>query len=554
VEGFAVNKTLSLGRKHAAERAAVRLLLEHLENRNLPSPVNVLVNNVAEDTTAQDTQSETTIALGAGGTIIAGFNDSEENVGGANHFTGFANSTNGGTSFTDGGALPSSSVDDAGDPVLAVNASTGAVYFTTLSFNVTNQIEFFTSTNNGASFTGPVNSAPGFSSRHILDKDWMAVDNFAGSGNGNIYTSFTDFQSNRDNGIKFDRSTDGGSTWSSAISLGGAQGSNIVVGPDHSVYVFFWNVVHGRKENIQVRKSTNQGASFGPAVTVAALATTGSNGDLGLGFRTNAFPQAAVNAANGNLYVVWNDKGAGTDRGDIFFSQSTDGGATWSAPIKLNDDATTNDQWQPAIAVTPDGTHVFVTWYDRRLDPANSLIDRFGVIGTISGSTITFGANGRITDTSFPAVFGQDPAINATYMGDYDQAAADNSFFYTTWGDNRLSDAAHANQPDVRFAKVAVTGITAPALVNRAAFVADSLANKAPAASHGSGAQQVPGYAGGVYLTRFNEGNLIAISLADSQNNGKGESSTATIVHGSADQQIALDQFWMLFQFAELES
>jgi len=44
-------------------------------------------------------------------------------------------------------------------------------------------------------------------------------------------------------------------------------------------------------------------------------------------------------------------------------------------------------------------------------------------------------------------------------MGDYDQAAADNNFFYVTWGDNRLANpnfAAHTHQPDVRFAKFLV--------------------------------------------------------------------------------------------------
>ena len=95
-------------------------------------------------------------------------------------------------------------------------------------------------------------------------------------------------------------------------------------------------------------------------------------------------------------------------------------------------------------------------WYDRRLDPADNLIDRFGAIGTVCGHTVTFGANFRITDVSFPPAFGQDPVVNPTYMGDYDQATADNNYFYTTWGDNRLSDAFFANQPDVRFAKIPV--------------------------------------------------------------------------------------------------
>jgi hypothetical protein len=157
---------------------------------------------------------------------------------------------------------------------------------------------------------------------------------------------------------------------------------------------------------------------------------------------------------------------ASGDKADIFFAQSSNGGTTWTTPIKVNNDTTTNDQWQPALAVTPDGTHIFITWYDRRNDTANSLIDRFGVIGSISGSTVTFGSNFQITTadagkttTSFPAVVGQDPAIVSDYMGDYDVATADNSFFYTTWGDNRLSDASHTNQPDVRFEKISTAGV-----------------------------------------------------------------------------------------------
>jgi hypothetical protein len=91
---------------------------------------------------------------------------------------------------------------------------------------------------------------------------------------------------------------------------------------------------------------------------------------------------------------------------------------------------------------------------------------------------VTFGANFHITDVSFPPVFTyfnpdgsvhtQDPVIRPGYMGDYDQAVADNSYFYTTWGDNRLADAFHANQPDVRFAKVPINWAEAPAVASPA--------------------------------------------------------------------------------------
>src|SRR5262249_46449716 len=94
----------------------------------------------------------------------------------------------------------------------------------------------------------------------------------------------------------------------------------------------------------------------------------------------------------------------------------------------------------------------------RRLDPTNNLIDRFGTIGTVSGHDVNFGSNFRVTDESFPPVFGQDVSLPPRNMGDYDVAVANNSYFYTTWGDNRPGDAFHANHPDVRFAKIPVPG------------------------------------------------------------------------------------------------
>jgi hypothetical protein len=188
---------------------------------------------------------------------------------------------------------------------------------------------------------------------------------------------------------------------------------------------------------------------------------------------------------SGDLYVVYDDEGNGQDRADIYFAESTDGGAKWSNPIRVNDDTTTNDQWQPAIAVTPDGGHVGIFWYDRRLDPANNLIDRFGTIGDESGHTVTFRPNFRITNVSFPSAFDQDSVLVGygvtTYMGDYDMAAADNSYFYTTWGDNRLPDAVFANQPDVRFAKIPVTGLEADTVL-----LAASSAGGAPAGTTGT--------------------------------------------------------------------
>ncbi len=265
--------------------------------------------------------------------------------------------------------------------------------------------------------------------------------------------------------MRFFRSVNDGITWgpSGGVSIVSALNNNgafLAVAPNHDVYAFWYDISNGPR--LRVRRSTDLGVTFGATVTVTSVSPAIAPWDLGLGgFRSNVFPQAAVNPVNGNVYIIYPDNPAGPDRADIFLRQSTDSGATWSAAVRVNDDATTRDQWQPSLAVTPDGSRVFVGWYDRRLDAANNMIDNYGRIGTVSGATVTFGADFRITDQSYPPVFGVDPALATAYMGDWDEAAADNNFFYYSWGDNRDPSLGHAgNQANVRLAKIPVSGMS----------------------------------------------------------------------------------------------
>jgi hypothetical protein len=427
---------------------------------------NPLVNDPAQDTTpgSRFTQSETTIVLGSGTTVIAGFNDSgslSNPVVASSKFTGFSRSTDMGATWTDGGTLSTNPNGDAGDPVLARNDALGRTYFSTLNFSGAG-LRVFSSNDDGLTWNAPVNGAPG--AVGFQDKEWLTVDNFPGTCHGNVYLAFRDFGP-APAGIRFTRSTDDGATFGPSPGLllasqgtpGNVQGAYVTVGLDHAVYAFWLDqsAGPGTPNIIKMRKSSDCGLTFAPSVNVATLLTTLVNGSLGAvgGFRTNSFVQAVVNPSDANeIYLVHNDNPAGADSGDVFLRQSTDGGATWGAAVKLNTDATTNLQWFPAIAVKPDGSGLAVSWYDRRRDPADSLIEYWGVIGTIAGSTVTFGPNFRISNR-FPAVFGTDPVVNPVYMGDYDQMVADQSFFYVTWGDNRLPSA-----PDVRFAKIPVAG------------------------------------------------------------------------------------------------
>src|SRR5262245_22193151 len=427
------------------------------------SPLNSLTNNNAGSTgTAFFTQSETTL-VAFGNTVVVGFNDSGSNSGGTNKFTGFARSTDGGATFTDGGTLPTNPNGDAGDPVLARNEATGRIYFATLQFSGSG-IMVFRSDDNGATWPAPVQGAPGKSG--FQDKEWITVDNFAGSGAGNVYLVARDFGVG--NGIYFFRSTDNGSTFGPSggtLITPGAQGAFVAVGPDHSVYAFWY-----AGTSIQMRRSTDQGLTFGAPVIVASGLVGGTNGDLALtgirqgtatpaGFRSSEFPHAAVNPVTGNIYVTFANNPAGVDKADIFVAQSTDGGATWGAPVRVNDDANTKGQWQPALAVTTDGANLGIFYYSRQEDPTNNLFKFYGRVASISGSTLNFSPSFAISDVASLPEFGRDSVVNSTYMGDYDFAVATNTAFHVVWSDNRddLVGGAPRKDPNVYYDTVTLT-------------------------------------------------------------------------------------------------
>jgi hypothetical protein len=424
------------------------------------APGGALVNNPDADTTTQDTQSGAAVlALGDGGVLVA-FNDSGSLAPNPGHVIGYARSTNGGDSFTDLGRLPDSQSGDGGSPVLARDNATGRVYLATVPATSTS-IQVSRSDDGGRTFQAPVRA---FSGAVNSDRPWITVDNFGGAGNGNVYVAARNFAAPQ--GIFLARSDNGvaGFVPSTTVPLWTTgRGPHVVVGPDHGIYVFSYQPPQaGQPATIQMRRSVNFGASFEPAVTVATLGTSGLIGDLGLEFNTNSFPQVVVNPVNGHLYCVFADNPAGPDRGDVYFTMSTSSGTTWSAPQRVNGDATTNDQFFPTIAVRPDGSKLFVGWHDRRNDPDNRLIATHGAIGTVGGSAVSFGGNFRISPL-FAPVFGVDSSINPRYMGEYDVAAADDSFFYFAWGDNRDDSRARpGKQANVRLARIPESGPPAP--------------------------------------------------------------------------------------------
>mgnify|MGYP003418775103 CR=1 FL=1 len=71
-------------------------------------------------------------------------------------------------------------------------------------------------------------------------------------------------------------------------------------------------------------------------------------------FRHMGWGDIGVGPGNVVHYAFASRPGTG-DPGDVYYVRSSDNGATWSVPLKLNTDATTRGQFMPSLAVTPIG-------------------------------------------------------------------------------------------------------------------------------------------------------------------------------------------------------
>jgi hypothetical protein len=116
------------------------------------------------------------------------------------------------------------------------------------------------------------------------------------------------------------------------------------------------------------------------------------------------------------------------DPADVMFARSTDGGATWSAPLKLNDDISTdNYQWFGTMAVAPDG-RIDAVWLDTR--DASGGSDSSALYYSFSvDQGLNWSKNERLSPLFDPHV----GYPNQNKMGDYIDMASDSSGVHLAW-------------------------------------------------------------------------------------------------------------------------
>lgn len=276
------------------------------------------------------------------------------------------------------------------NPSLAVGTD-GVVYLAITGWGgaTTQSDVFFTkSTDGGRTWTLPIrvnNDAGGAS-------QWdpsLSLDD-----RNDIYIVWTDSR-NGNNDIFFAKSTDGGLSFSANVRVNDVttsfqQEADVAVDPVNRDLV---HVVWADNRNlfttgpdIYYANSTDGGLSFNPSSRVNNDATGTEQSSPAIGV-----------APNRDVYVAWSDPRTGARGRDIYFSKSTDRGATWTPNIPLNDDSGSATQSEPAIAVDEGGS-IYVAWTDYR--NGNTQPDIYATRSTNAGSS--FAANVQVNDDTAP--------------------------------------------------------------------------------------------------------------------------------------------------------
>ena len=215
------------------------------------------------------------------------------------------------------------------------------------------------------------------------DKQWITVDtNPASPHFGRIYAMWVDFTGpfTAHPVVAFaDAHADGTHTdWSAPIPLpqaaGTPQGATYLlphVTADGNVWTTLTTTLPAMKfsfDTIALDRSTDGGQTWTNVSVVASDIAAPPGFFANTTFRDgieNTFATGTT-LVNGHypLYVAYEDYSAGVD--NVLLTASFDGGATWSAPIQVNDNISAVDEFQPNLAVSAGGT-VNVNFYDRRL-------------------------------------------------------------------------------------------------------------------------------------------------------------------------------------------
>jgi hypothetical protein len=325
-----------------------------------------------------------------------------------------------------------------GDPCVLADDNGNYYYFhlvPDMSSVVCQKTSFLGGTWSNGSYTG-VNGTK------ENDKEWAAIN----QADGSLYVTWAQFDEHGSSNpldsseIQLSRSIDGGLSWETPLRIsdrkGNAQAGNYsthapmpAVGPNNEVYVTWMGPA-----GLMFDKSTDGGQTWLP-------------NDINiLGYHINwlvfnvpgvpivpGFPiincDLSSGMYNGNIYICWTDQRSGTTDTDVWLVKSTDGGETWSPPIRVNNDPAGSHQFFAWMTIDQTNGYLYFVFYDRR-NYLTLQTDVYMALSKDGGATFT---NFKISENPF--------VVSANnYIGHYIGVSAHNSIIRPVWTriDNNL--------------------------------------------------------------------------------------------------------------------
>ena len=400
---------------------------------------------------------------------------------------------------------------DAGDPIAAFD-NDGNLFVGGIAFNragpINGDVYVATYTADDVEVSGAPDYPANYSHTRVVgrgtpsrnfqgifqDKPMLEVDRTGGDTDGNVYVCWSRFTAFGQNKIQFSRSTDSGQTFSKPIFLtthgktGSVQGCDVAIEGDGDVYVTFRTFADAsqRGQNaLYSARSTDGGASFANATKVRDIlpyAPADPFRDCGDGpFEcTSGFVYARVpleprstadqNGDTNGVHLVYNEVDPATieesettyssagggmvGRSVVYVVSSTDDGATWSDPVKVDDAGGLGHQFFPDIDAL-NGT-LAVVWQDSRTDPCYSVQLPMGntadatscglnIVNAFVASSADGGASWsaslKVSDVAHQPQYEMFGSRDIPFQGDYNWVSIVDTGSgleaYVSWTDNR---------------------------------------------------------------------------------------------------------------------
>lgn len=301
----------------------------------------------------------------------------------------------------------------------------------------------------GRSWSAPIalirDGADGFNDKNSMTADptdaryvYAVWDRLASAGGGPSYLA---------------RTTDGGATWEAARPIydpgprNQTLGNQIVVLPD-GVVVNLMTAIRVDANNatvttLEIIRSTDKGASWSAPVKIADVFAIGARDPEALTrIRDGSTLGTIAVSPAGAIYVAWQDaRFAGGANDGIVLSRSSDGGANWSLPVRVNSVGTVA-AFTPALHVRADGV-IGLTYYDLR----DNTPDATTLPTSKWLATSRDGVTWSETRVTAPFDLAKAPNARGLFLGDYQGLVSSDQRFTAFY--SRVSDGLDGNRTDI---------------------------------------------------------------------------------------------------------